>query len=825
MENLRRFFVCCFAVCFGFVFAQTVEKAPLRVGGDHNFPPYEFLDASGNPSGYNIDLCKELGKELNRSVDIRLYKWARVKEELDNGNIDLVPGIAFSTKRAKDLIFSEPHTRTWRAFFVRVNSKYKKPVELNTAKILVQQGDISEEYLAYKSFRGSRISVPSQEDALRLLASGTGDAALVNYMGGGYVLRYKKLKGIKTLPGEILPKFYCMASRNPKLIAEVDAALLRIAQDGRLQKLQDKWFGTYDPNLIQRSLRTARTRIIHGFGLSIALGMFILLILRLRKQKKRLSQKQTDLHDCKEKLRRLEEDFQFFRTGPLVSYKFNIKDQRLLFVSEGIKQWGYDPKAAESRVSGFSDIVFSEDRPWIDDRFKKQLAESITSDIKQYRVITKTGEIHWVMDYNVILMNSEQGPLLYGYMIDITDQKSLEAELLESKEKAESASIAKGHFLANMSHEIRTPLNGIMGFIQVLMQMECSSQQREYYDIIYSSGQSLMKIVNDILDVSKIESGKMDLIQNDFNPIFLINDTVKSFAYQREKPGVDIRTNLSDKIPEILNGDMLRLRQILINLLQNAMKFTEEGYIEITAEIYNRSDNDVRILFCVSDTGIGIDPVKQKDIFDNFSQLDNRITRKYGGTGLGLSIVKRLVELMGGFVWVESDPGKGSRFFFILPFKLQSESVLESDKQVQRQLGRGLLPELKILLVEDELVNQTVTRRQLESWNLKVEIAENGAAAVEFYLNNEYDCILMDIQMPVMDGVAATRKIRQIEAETGRHTTIYAYTAAAMTGDRERFLEAGMDDYISKPVDIELLYSLLLKVNKQTSDGGPPDAK
>lgn len=813
---MRLFIACFLTISICLAFGQVDAQAPLRIGGDYNYPPYEYLDANGTPRGYNIDLCNELGKELGRKVEIRLYKWARIKEELDNGSIDLVPGMAFSTERAKSLVFSEPHTKTWRAFFVPLKSKFKKSSDLSHAKLIVQQGDIAEDYLTKSKFQGSRISVPTQEDALQLLASGTGDATLVNYMSGGYTIKNKGLKGLKTLTGEVLPKFYCMASHDAELIAEVDAALMKITQDGRLQKLQDQWFGVYDPSLIQRNLSTSRARILYLVGFLILLGIFLTLLIYLYKLKRIIQQRNALLAESREKLKQLEEDFTFFHTGPLVSYKFDLQTQHLMFVSEGLKQWGYSPELAMARESGFTDIVFSEDRPWIDERFMRQIKDSITSDIKQYRVISKTGDIHWVLDYNVIMSHADGKKLLYGYMIDITDQKSLEAELLEAKEKAETASIAKGHFLANMSHEIRTPLNGIMGFIQVLLQMESSPQQREYYDIIYSSGQSLMKIVNDILDVSKIESGKMDLIQSDFNPAFLIQDMVKGFAYQREKPGVDIRTRLSDKIPDILFGDMLRLRQILINLLQNAMKFTEEGWIEISAEVYNRSNNDIRILFCVSDTGIGIDPVKQKDIFDNFSQLDNRITRKYGGTGLGLSIVKRLVELMGGFVWVESEPAKGSSFFFILPFKLQSEVLMESDKQAQRQLDRGLLPELHVLLVEDELVNQAVTRRQLESWNLKVDIAENGAAAVEFYQNNDYDCILMDVQMPVMDGVAATRKIRQIEAETGRRTTIYAYTAAAMAGDRERFLEAGMDDYISKPVDIELLFSLLMQVPKQT---------
>jgi len=250
--------------------------------------------------------------------------------------------------------------------------------------------------------------------------------------------------------------------------------------------------------------------------------------------------------------------------------------------------------------------------------------------------------------------------------------------------------------------------------------------------------------------------------------------------------------------------------------MQNAMKFTDDGYIEIGAEVYNRNDHDLRVLFSVTDTGIGIDPMKQKDIFDNFSQLDNRITRKYGGTGLELSIVKRLVELMGGFIWVESEPGKGSSFFFILPFKHHTDvQAAPYEAPGDQQFVKSLLPNLKVLLVEDDPVNQSVAQKQLENWNLSVTVASNGSEAVDIYRDQDFDCILMDIQMPIMDGVTATINIRKIGMEQNRHTIIYAFTAAVMAGDRERFIAAGMDDYISKPVDLEYLYSLLLKVPKQ----------
>ncbi len=802
----------CFVLLIMGVASLYGAAGELVIGGDVNFPPYEYLDDSGDPTGYNVELSGIIAQRLELKPVWKLMKWARIREELDNGSIDLIQGIAFSPARAQELQFSNPHTNTWRTFFVRNNSRFTNQDQLKKAEILVQEGDIALDYIRDNEFAGKVVELPTQEDVIHLLSTGVGDAALINYMNGMHLIKTLDLENIIAIRGEIQPRYYCMASKDPELIARIDKVLSQLESDGTLEKLQNKWFGEYSSKFT--ALANSRSTGILPLVMLLltSLATIALLAARFFPIKRKLQ-------DCTEagkltehELEELRRDYQIFLKGPIVVYKHKTKPYSTIYVSDGLRAWGYDPQLAIENADNYTDIVFSEDRPEVDQLLESQISNGIETELKQYRIVTKSGEIRWVLDYNQIIKEDSGEYAVYGYMVDITSQKALEAELLEAKEKAETASIAKGHFLANMSHEIRTPLNGIMGFVQVLMQMEASPEQREYYDIIYSSGQSLMKIVNDILDVSKIESGKMDLIFTDFNPAYLIRDMVKSFAYQREKAGVDIRSNINENLPALLNGDMLRLRQVLINLLQNAMKFTEEGYIEVSAEVYNRSDSDIRILFCVKDTGIGIDPMKQKDIFDNFSQLDNRITRKYGGTGLGLSIVKRLVELMGGFIWVESKPNEGSSFFFILPFRLQNEVKAEHILTRQQELREEFLPHLKVLLVEDELVNQSATKKQLEQWQLDVTIANNGQEAVDLYQQMDFDCILMDVHMPVMDGVTATHKIREIESLTGRKTIIYAYTAAAMSGDRERFIASGMDDYISKPVDLELLFSLLMKV-------------
>jgi signal transduction histidine kinase/CheY-like chemotaxis protein len=506
----------------------------------------------------------------------------------------------------------------------------------------------------------------------------------------------------------------------------------------------------------------------------------------------------------------LSREYRIFMKGPVIIYKMQSEPPKLMMVSENIDQWGYTVDEIIGMGDKFIDIIFSEDR--LAFLSTEPNAEQDEFSVKSYRILTKSGEIRWVMDYSTRIDSSRSNPLYYGYFLDITAQTNVEAQLLESIEKAEAASTAKGHFLATMSHEIRTPLNGIMGFLQVLMQMDAGAEQKEYYEIMYKSGRSLMKIINDILDFSKIESGKLELIINDFNPRILLDDILKAFPVQNMKPNLEIRCNINDRIPNVLHGDQLRLKQVLINLLQNALKFTDTGFVEVSADIYTMSDKDIRLLFCVTDTGIGIDPRKQQDIFDNFSQGDSFVTSKYGGTGLGLSIVKRLVELMNGFIWVDSEPGHGSSFFFILPFEIKTaQAEPESTQASHPEIKLQHLPGMEVLLVEDEPINQVVTRRQLEGWGIKVSIAANGQDALDYCSVRSYDAILMDIQMPLMDGITATQIMREMEVAKGLHTPIIAFTAAALIGDRERFLASGMDDYISKPVDMNLLYAVLSK--------------
>lgn len=806
------YLICFFLLVCVFLTAQDApqQRRKIVIGGDFNYPPFEYLNSNNQPDGYNVELSRAICNQLNWEPEFRLAKWALVRSWLDNGKIDLIQGMAFSVERAQVMVLSESHAQTWRSIFVRKDSRIKVPRDILKSTVVIQQGDIAAEYLKRINFEGVLVEVPTQEDALKLLDSGEYDAAIINHMNGMFIKQKNQLKHIKALPQHIQQKEYCYAAKDPQLISQINNALLILSKSGQLDLIHDKWFGKMESDAEAEWISVARLRYVVIPQLIVVLCLLIAMLfiyMTLRKKSRLLKAELQQKQNLEKELSR---EYSIFVRGPVIIYKMLADPLKPLMISDNIDQWGYTVEEILTLEEGFSELVFSEDR----ERFLEQMHQDSGQDysVRHFRVLTKTGEIRWVLDYSTLVESKRYNHLYYGYLLDITSQKNLEAQLMEAKEKAESASLAKTHFLATMSHEIRTPLNGIMGFIQVLMQMDASPEQKEFYEIMYSSGRSLMKIINDILDFSKIESGKLELIISDFNPRYLIEDIMKAFVYQNKKPDLQIRCKINDQVPNVLHGDQLRLKQVIINLLQNAVKFTESGYVEVNADIYTQGDNDIRLLFSVSDTGIGIDPRKQKDIFDNFNQADALITSKYGGTGLGLSIVKRLVELMNGFIWVESEQGKGSSFFFILPFTRKVEApALISEQATHPEIKLQNLPGMHVLLVEDEPINQAVTKRQLESWGIKVSIAANGQEALDLCDRYGYNAILMDIQLPTMDGITATQTLRLKEISKGIHTPIIAFTAAALVGDRERFLECGMDDYIAKPIEMNQLYNILSK--------------
>ena len=410
----------------------------------------------------------------------------------------------------------------------------------------------------------------------------------------------------------------------------------------------------------------------------------------------------------------------------------------------------------------------------------------------------------------------------FSYENEIARRARLERELRQAQQAAQALDRAKSEFLANMSHEIRTPMNGIIGVTELLLGSETTAQQQDYLNMVKESAASLLQIINGVLDLAKIEAGTLALKTAPFDLRRLLDDTLTLLEVQARVAGLALTWKVNPAVPNRLVGAPDQMRQILVNLVGNAVKFTEKGAVEVRVGLESPSATDPVLHFWVIDSGIGIPPENQKTIFDSFVQVEGSMDRRRGGTGLGLAICARLVGQLGGRIWVESQVGQGSTFHFTLPCQIQPDPAPESAALALEPRPRQTWRPLDILLAEDHPVNQKLTVHLLEKWGHRVQVAGNGRQALALWQKRHFDIILMDVQMPAMDGLETTAAIRTKETEN--HVPIVAMTAQAMQGDHQRCIEAGMDAYLPKPIEQAALFDTIERLANLGSAPAPSAA-
>jgi signal transduction histidine kinase/DNA-binding NarL/FixJ family response regulator len=511
--------------------------------------------------------------------------------------------------------------------------------------------------------------------------------------------------------------------------------------------------------------------------------------------------------ECADKLSLLRLAEQKLRIG---HWELDVSSNKLYWSDEIFLIHDTTPEEYTPEVESALDFYHGDDRSGIEKSLKQIMKKPGNFDF-DCRLITQKKRLIYVRACGESIAD-KSGKIvkIIGLFQDITEYRQVHEELVHAKEKAERADRRKTDFMARMSHEIRTPMNAIIGISELMLQNLKDPININKANMILEAATGLLTIINDVLDISKVESGKMSLEVSEFNPAATISEVASIFSPIAEKKDINIKVNIDDKVPFIAKGDSLRIKQVLNNLTHNAIKFTTTGTVTIGLELLKKRSDRADVRFSVQDTGIGIPKEQIDSIFEKYTQVDKSSTNVHGGTGLGLSICKELAKLMNGTIDVSSQEGRGTTFILDIPLGLTNKT--QSDSKMKKSVNdftKYRFSNVKVLVVEDSLVNQMIAREILETIGCSVNIAENGQKAVEMFAKGLYDLVLMDCQMPIMDGYEATREIKS--SKNGKQTPVIAMTANAMPADCKKCFEAGMDDFLSKPTNSKAISAMLNK--------------
>lgn len=809
--NKHFLFVFILIIFCSFCSEKTSAQKQFIARGDAYYPPYEYIDDEGNTTGFNVDLLREVAKEMNLNIEIKLGKWNTVKEQLKNKEIDIITGMFYSKERKKLFDFSLSFINVSHSLFVLPESSISNLKNLNNKKISVQEDDIMHEY-ALKNLKNS-IIIPVRDPQISLegLHKKKYDGVILSRYQSYFFNAKNDWNNIKGIDLNFKQKEYCFAvvKGNKKLLNKLNEGLGILKQKGKYDELYKKWFGNFNEKANDNKFFE---QIIVVFFSLIFLAILIILAFFVwtRSLKKQVAKKthllQKELNDRKETQKILANSkARYKQLLELIPYGIVECD------TEGIILYG---NKAYHKLVEYEEKNLTGQHIWYPYSNKKRIQNLVCTLLKTtpqprpyiFQGKTKSNEVRTfkvIWDYEYDQDENLKG--LICIYSDITKSKEVEQKLKEAKEKAEQADKMKSDFLANMSHEIRTPMNAIIGFSDLLIDNELTKKTRhEYINFIRSNGRSLLNLIEDIIDIARIEAGKIKIekktckIDNILQELYANNQEFKS-KLQKEDIQLILKKPQNSEL-FYLHTDQFRFRQVFSNLLVNAIKFTSNGFIEFG---YEQKDEQY-LEFYVKDTGIGISENSQKYIFDRFKQIKDKKISKQQGTGLGLAITKNLINLLGGSIWVESQYGKGSIFKFDLPYILEDKNKNKNSNKTEEKFDWS---NKTILIAEDILLNYRVLEMTLNKTNAKIIWAKNGREAVEIFKeSNSIDLILMDLQMPEMNGYEATKSIKRI-----RNIPIIAQTAYAMSDEKNKSMEIGFDDYITKPIQKDILLNAISK--------------
>lgn len=496
-----------------------------------------------------------------------------------------------------------------------------------------------------------------------------------------------------------------------------------------------------------------------------------------------------------------------------IIYRIDLKGFFTFVNSSGINQIGYAWE--ELKNMRYTNIIRKDYKHKAYVFFKNCYLNLEENSYFEFPILTKKGNEIWIGQNIHLVMSNKKIVGVQAVARDVTQEKIVKEQLIIAKRNAENTANMKSQFLANMSHEIRTPLNGIIGLVHLLSASNLSDKQQHYLQAISTSSNQLMGIINDVLDLSKIEAGKMSVELSEFDLHELVESVIHAFELKSSEKNVELVFSIEADVPKLVVGDAIHLNQILFNLVGNAMKFTENGKVILAVSLLEKGADSFRIQFLLKDTGIGMKEEVLESIFDNFTQAENETSRKFGGTGLGLAIVKKLVELQGGSIQVKSKLGKGSVFVIGLNFRKPTKNSLSRISIADQMRDCSSLTGKRILVVEDNPINQLVTKDLLEEQGVFVAVAENGRIALDVLLAEKFDLIVMDMQMPILDGYQTMRLIRESPTNWLREIPILALTANAVQTEMDKCFHYGANDYLSKPFKPDVLYTKIIQLLQQ----------